>query len=270
MTNNYSVLILAAGRGSRLLSLTDDRPKGLVNLRSRPLVEWQILALKKVGLDQISIVTGYMGEKYEELGYPVITNPEWSRTNMVGSLACALDTVRGGLVLCYSDIIYHTCVIEKLMACRGDFVVAYDKAWLSLWSDRFEDPLSDAETFKINESQDIMEIGKKPVSIGEIQGQFMGLMKLSPKGLTWVRDLLASDSSYRFNLDTTTMIQILINQGFAIKGCAMEGNWCEIDDAGDLKVAEERINTHQLKLGDLVDDNLDYRTVGSRQNRDRP
>ena len=55
-------IILAAGRGSRMGNLTDESPKCLVELRARPLLEWQLMAIREAGIDDIAIVNGYKRE----------------------------------------------------------------------------------------------------------------------------------------------------------------------------------------------------------------
>ncbi|MFZ9450262.1 MAG: NTP transferase domain-containing protein, partial [Alphaproteobacteria bacterium] len=61
-------IILAAGRGSRMRQLTDERPKCLVPLRGRPLLEWQLEALRGAGIREIGIVTGYRREMLASRG----------------------------------------------------------------------------------------------------------------------------------------------------------------------------------------------------------
>jgi choline kinase len=84
-------IILAAGRGSRIRQLTDDRPKCLVELRGRPLLEWQVEALRGGGAREIGIVTGYRREMLAALGLREFHNPRWQDTNMVSSLECAVE-----------------------------------------------------------------------------------------------------------------------------------------------------------------------------------
>ena len=56
---------------------------------------------------------------------------------------------------------------------------AIDMNWEKLWRLRNENILEDAETLKLDADQNIVEVGKQPKSLNEIQGQYMGLIKFS-------------------------------------------------------------------------------------------
>ena len=62
-------LILAAGEGTRLRPFTNDRPKGLVSLLGKSLIQYQIVTLKALGVEDIAISTGYKAEKFSQLGF---------------------------------------------------------------------------------------------------------------------------------------------------------------------------------------------------------
>ena len=55
--------------------------------------------------------------------------------------------------------------------------MTYDPNWLGLWIQRFGDPLLDAETFRLTPEHTLAEIGNKPKSVEEVQGQYMGLLQ---------------------------------------------------------------------------------------------
>lgn len=62
-------LILAGGEGRRLRPLTNDRPKPLLEVGGKPIIEWQVMWLKKYGVDSIVVSAGYLKEKLiEHLG----------------------------------------------------------------------------------------------------------------------------------------------------------------------------------------------------------
>ena len=241
-------VVLAAGRGSRLLSLTDDRPKGLVEVDGRALVEWQLDALRGGGVESLAIVTGYRQQDYDRFSVRTLHNPRWAETNMVASMLCALEAFEGTLLFSYSDILYDAAVVRKLLDSSADFAVVYDTEWLDIWTQRFEDPLSDAESFRIAADGTILEIGQPTNDVSEIEGQFMGLFKVSATAGGWIRELLAAHGDSADTLDTTALLNLLIARGLPITGIPTAGNWTEVDDQHDLKVAQNMMRSGALVL----------------------
>ena len=170
-------IILAAGRGSRMGELCDERPKCLVEFAKKPLIKRQIAALRSGGVQAIGVVRGYRAHMIELPDVTYFDNWRWSETNMVMSLKAAAQWLKTGpVIVSYADIFYRHEIVRDLVASTGDLVIAYDRAWQTLWSRRFADPLADAETFQTDASGRLIEIGNKTNSFSEINGQYMGLL----------------------------------------------------------------------------------------------
>jgi L-glutamine-phosphate cytidylyltransferase len=155
------------------------------------------------------------------------------------SLLCAKDLIDQPTVVSYSDIVYDASIVSDLISSHGDLCVAYDKQRLDLWRARFTDPLSDAESLKVNNSHHIIEIGDTVKRIAEIEGQFIGLLRFNPKSISWVEELIKSDPSLLLSLDMTVLLRTLISSGHTIQGVETRAKWCEIDSVTDLSVAEK-------------------------------
>lgn len=231
-------IILAAGRGSRMENLTEDRPKCMVELHGRPLLQWQRDALSEAGITEVAIVTGYLREQLADKGLHEFNNPIWDRTNMVASLARADEWLQEGpCVVSYSDIFYDAEAVRQLMNSDADIAVTYDPGWLEIWSARFEDPLDDAETFRLD-GDTITEIGNRPTDVSEVEGQYMGLLRFTPKG--WaeanrIHNALPGDKGAK--LDMTSLLRAVIDAGnVPVKGIAYTGKWGEVDSSEDLAV----------------------------------
>jgi len=237
------MIILAAGRGSRMLELTADRPKCLVPLAGQALLHWQVSAARHIGIKDIYIVRGYLREKLDTQGLVSIDNTRWRETNMVMSLKCAAAILRQApCLVSYSDIIYHPNILAALAKQQGDLVITYDTLWYRLWTARFKHPLMDAETFKMEDGQ-LVDIGRRAQNIDAIEGQYMGLLKFMPSGWYQVENKLDSlPATTCDNLDVTALLQLLLRDGIYIRCVPVEGRWCEVDSESDLKRYEQLIH----------------------------
>jgi choline kinase len=234
-------IILAAGRGSRLGPLTSEIPKCMVELGGRPLLEWQASALKEAGADEIALVTGYQAGKLPAAGYSRFHNERWQQTNMVMSLACASPWLeREACIVSYSDIVYSPSAVACLARTPGDIAIAYDPRWLDLWSLRFEDPLSDAETFRMDGEGRLLEIGLKPRKAEDVQGQYMGLLRFTPRGWAIARSRLDRfASAERDRLDMTSLLRNLLLDGNEIRTVPIDSRWYEVDNESDLRLYQD-------------------------------
>ena len=247
-------LILAAGQGSRLRPLTNDKPKGLVEFAGLSLLQRQIDTLKVCGIKNIQIVTGFCAEQIEQLGQSTCHNRDFANCNMVESLFCAEEfmATNEDLIIAYGDIVYQTDNLLKMLQSQADIALMIDKQWHKLWSLRFEDPLVDAETLMINERGYITEIGNKPDDMTQIQGQYTGLIKINA---TKVSDFIGFYRNLNRNMDydgkcfeqmyMTRYIQLLIDHGWQVSAIEVNSGWLEVDTLSDLqlyqKMAEQGI-----------------------------
>jgi choline kinase len=232
-------IILAAGRGSRMKNLTDERPKCLVELRNKALLDWQLEALRAAGINEIAIVTGYKRELLVGRGLVEFHNPRWAETQMVSSLICAEALLQAEpCIVSYSDLFYSPAAVQSLMACTWSLAVAYDPNWLELWTQRFGNPLLDAETFRLSPEHTLAEIGNKPKSLDEVQGQYMGLLRFTPKGWAEIVRLLATLApSEADRMHMTGILQRVVSAGrVAIGAIPYVGEWGEVDSEDDLSL----------------------------------
>lgn len=234
--NDMSGLILAAGRGSRMQSLTDARPKALIEIAGRPVLDWTLAALRSAGVKDVLVVRGYLGHMLAG-PYATVDNPRWQSSNMVVSLLHADEWLTSGPTLvAYADILFRGAHAAALAATNADLAITYDRRWLELWSRRFADPLDDAETFR-EEDGWLIEIGQRTRDLSAIAGQYMGLLKITPAGWGAMRaviDALPPDAVDR--LDMTSLLKRLLNHSVRIAAVPVDGGWCEIDSADDLRL----------------------------------
>lgn len=242
-------LILAAGEGTRLRPLTNNKPKCLVPLQGKPLIERQIYTLRQSGIKDIHIVAGYRSEQLINggLGCSISVNERYSETNMVATLFSAIDFIRqeGDLIIAYGDIVYQTENLALLLECGEEICLMIDQNWKALWSERMDSPLDDAETLIVNNEGYIIELGKKPESYENIQGQYTGLIKICSDRLEELekfymgldRNAIYDEKNFE-NMYMTSFIQLLINSGWKAKAVMVNNGWLEVDSIEDLEKYE--------------------------------
>lgn len=233
-------IILAAGSGSRLHPISDNIPKCLVPLGGITLLDFQFQALRSAGIEDMVLVTGCHAEKLKNYARTV-HNPNYKTTNMVHSLFCAREEFRGDLLVLYSDIVYAPDIIQKMSHAQSSVSVAIDTDWLRLWKMRMTDPLSDAESLRLNARQEIVDIGRKPKSLSDIEGQYMGIIRIAQKAipnLIHFYDSLDKTAKYdgrSFDqMYMTTFLRLYGEQVSPLKAVEVSGGWLEIDTLDDL------------------------------------
>lgn len=238
------MILLAAGMGTRLLPYTENRPKCMVEFNEKPILKYTLEAARECGLTDISVVTGYKEEVIQDEGLKKYYNPNFATTNMVNSLFCALSELNDeqDIIISYSDIIYNSKLLQELLDSRDKLTIVVDKKWEKLWRLRLGDNiLSDAETLKLNENGHITELGKKTDSLDNINGQYIGLLKISKTSINKIVEYYSNlnrdihyDGKNFDNMYMTSFLQNIIDNLISAKALLTNGGWIEIDSVDDL------------------------------------
>lgn len=105
-----NAVILAAGAATRFAPLSFERPKAMFEVRGEILIERQIRQLREAGIDDVSVVVGYMKEAFfyleDEFGVKIIVNPDYATRNNHSSLWCAKELLGNTYILCSDE--YYT------------------------------------------------------------------------------------------------------------------------------------------------------------------
>lgn len=240
-------VILAAGEGRRLRPLTDDRPKCLVELAGKSLLDRQVATLTCAGVIDVTVVVGYRADAVVARGYRTVVNQDYAVSNMVQSLFCAGELLAGDrdVIVAYGDIVYELRVLEALLACPAPLAVVSDRAWRRYWECRFADPLADAETFRTDARGGIRELGRRPGGYDDIEGQYIGLFKVRGDHvarLVEARRTMPGDRQYDGrdvrSMYMTSFLQYLIDRGWDASAVEVHNGWLEIDSLSDLDLYE--------------------------------
>ena len=119
-------VILAGGKGMRLMSLTADRPKPMVEIHGRPFLKYLLDLLKENGIERVLVLTGHMGERIVEhfgdgskFGIEITYNDSPADDETGTRLVKAREKLDDEFLLLYCDN-YWPLKLEKLLAFHND------------------------------------------------------------------------------------------------------------------------------------------------------
>lgn len=235
-------IILAAGMGKRLKTLTADNTKCMVKVNDVTLIERALSQLDELGLTRIVIVDGYQSDKLREfvgtldVATPIEwrLNPFYDKTNNIYSLSLAMgDLEEDDTLLLESDIIFEEGILRELVDDPRPTLALVDKyeSWM------------DGTVVKVDEHDDITAFvpGKKfkYSDIGEYY-KTVNIYKFSQNFATHYvpfleafSKVLGNNEYYEQVLRVTTMLR-----DDEMKAKRIGKRWYEIDDLQDLDIAE--------------------------------
>ena len=243
-------IIVAAGMGRRLAPYTDDRPKTLVEINGRSILQRQVDAYRAAGIDEIHIVRGYMKEKIAAAvpDARFFDNDEFRSNNILSSLFYAEAAMAGGYLFSYSDIVFRPEVVRTVMETEGDYALVIDRRWHEAYVGRMNHPVEEGEVARVDDGR-VTLVGKKTMPPEEATGEFIGLARFSARGAEKMRERFherkreLAGKPYgrapKFEVAyLTDLLNDLIESGEVMRPAFIDGGWREIDTVKDLERAK--------------------------------
>jgi L-glutamine-phosphate cytidylyltransferase len=234
-------VILAAGQGTRIRSVHGERPKCLIEVDNSTILDHQLEALSKAGVNEVAIVVGY--EKEQIMNHVIkrqlnqgqrihfIENPAFAITNNIYSLWLALEWLRGdGFVVLNADVILDADILGAAVRANAPISMIVDP----LWRD---------ETMKvIIHGKRVMQMSKK-ISREQFSGTYIGITIFSRAIQARFFDRISTMiSAGRVNEFFNVAVQELVDEGVHVGYTSTDGlAWAEIDDPTDLSFAQQNV-----------------------------
>lgn len=226
-------VILAAGVGSRLQTLSGGKPKCLIDVGGKPLILHQLQALADHGVGPVTCVLGYKADEVREVigdRADVVINERFADTNSLYSLWLAREQIKGPFVLLNCDLVFDPDILDQLLEEEGN-VLAYDST-----SSRGRE-----QTKVAIKNRKVVDLGKD-LPAGSARGESLGMLKFDTEGATsilQIADFLIRDGHEKaWVIEATRAVcQLIAIYGINVAGKA----WTEIDFPYDLDVARREV-----------------------------
>lgn len=175
-------IILSAGQGRRLLPLTEKRPKCLIPLAGKSLLEWQLRNLAAAGLDEAVIVTGFGADQVEAalrviqvpgLSVRTLHNPFYAMADNLGSCWAARGEMEGEFLILNGDTLFEVEIAERL-------IEHVPTAPITVTVDR--KGVYDSDDMKVQtEGAHLVAIGKT-LDPARVDGESIGFLRFTAEG----------------------------------------------------------------------------------------
>jgi choline kinase len=234
-------MVLAAGAGRRLESLTQDLPKTLLPVDGeRTILDIALGNLRRAGMDDVVVVTGYAAERVAErqaaleaehgVRLELVYNSKAEEWNNAYSLWCAREHFARGVLLCNGDTVHPPEVEQRLLAGRGhaELVLALDDA----------KPLGEEEMKVLLTDEGLLRGINKAHDPAEAAGEYIGLTLIEPAAADGLAEALEATWERDPGLYYEDGFQEYADRGGRVGVASVGGlEWVEVDDQADLDKA---------------------------------
>jgi choline kinase len=235
-------VVLSAGQGKRLLPLTRDVPKALVEVAPGVrLLDWQLRQLGAAGVDDVTVVTGFAAGAVEDAvsdppaGIRVTTryNPFCSVADNLSSVWLALDALGEDAILLNGDTLFTAEVAAKLVAAEAPASVAISR------KDGY-----DGDDMKVElDGTRLAAVGKQ-LPGERVHAESIGMMRFQGAGMTRFREAVRAAMRREDALRVwyLSVVDTLAREGGVETVDVPADAWCEVDFPADLHAARDALS----------------------------
>jgi phosphoenolpyruvate phosphomutase len=252
------IIVIGAGRGSRLMPTTADAPKCFAEVSGKSLLDWGLDAFRANGFERIAFIGGYQIDKVRARHpqFEFRHNDNWPNNNILASLFYAEDLMTEPFICCYSDILFTPDIVGRLAASPADIALGVDTDWLARYEHRSQHPSDDAE--KATASHGRVTRVHREIAEGDAHGEFIGVAKFSARGAAQLREHYHErrkqfagqpwreaklfEKAYFIHL-----LQDMLESGVAMAHVDTPGGYIEVDTQEDFDYARRNWVTSHLE-----------------------
>ena len=256
-STNIPVIIPAAGEDPIFKKILNGKPKAMLEICGKTLLEHQVQGLKNNNLADITVIAGYGRDQMHAEGVNILENPGFKNGSMLNSLFVGKEKMSKGFIMLYSDILMEDTIIKHLISRKEDIVLVADNSTqyhepkegniLDFIIAKHQHKPSRREIRFVSENV-VSKIGNK-INPETASHEFIGVARFSKTGaeqlIETYNDIIKNyqgqfqESDDISQLNFTDLIQEMIDRGFLVHFMEIHKGWLEIHNAEHIALAEK-------------------------------
>ncbi len=260
-------IIPAAGDHLNVYSMKEissDIPMAMLDVNGKPLLRRQRETLNLCGIQNVTVTGGYKCEKIDVEAIKLAENPQWETTGEMTSILVAdSGDHKGRTLVAYSDILFDSEAVNKLLKSQEDIVLLVDRTYdsknyspehkidLVSLADSDASVLRSRRAINVGGTHRVSRIGKD-IPPAEAHCEFTGLALFSQKGWRAIREIYEKACSGHRGpfhearsvekASLTDVLQEAIDQSHAVECVEISSGWMEIHSFEDYKLASKVVS----------------------------
>ncbi len=257
--SSIKVIIPAAGEAKEMKDLLNNKPKALLDINGKSILQRQVDTLSKCKITDISVIRGYEKEQFKVENVKYYDNKKFKNTFDLYSLFCAKKEMEGSFISIYSDIIFDESIIKRVLDCTQDIAVVVDHSYK--YHKHLIDKKLDLVISKESDNKHyrkmalpfenrVLRIGNK-IDKNLANYEFIGIVYFSKEGAENLKKTymdLENNHKGKFHeaeslekASITDMLQEMIDMGFEVDIIEINQGWIEIHNKKDYEVASKMV-----------------------------
>ncbi len=249
-------VILAAGTDTQTPLPDQDRPRVMLDVKGKTILDRQVESLHEAGIRDVTIVRGYKKQQVHVTGARLVDNDRYRETGELYSLMRAEDALTGPVVVLYGDIVFEQSVLERLLRATADIAVVVDRSFPDLLRAGqaptghdlvvTDAPPGGRRFVAAEQGSRVLRIGPE-VRPEDAHGEFIGLTALSKTAAARLQEVHEELESQRAEglqrASLTHVLQALIDRGERVVAVEIHKGWMEIESFDDYRRAWREVQS---------------------------
>ena len=246
--DDVKIVIPAAGIPPVLNENNEKLPISLVKLNGKSVLQRNLETLKSLKFSNISLVTGYKKNLFNNIEVKKIYNPNFKTTTQLDSIMLALSKYNGSLLSVFSDILFEEQIVTRMLSSNKTITLIIDAIDLKYKYAECDKvvaqypPKRDGRVLTSHRMNKIKDIGKE-IDLKKANYEFIGISYFSKEGLKILKKVYKTLNKKNKKVDFLDAIKFILRKKLCeVSAIEVNGGWIEIKNSHSLNLAKNLLS----------------------------